>query len=193
MPRETGRRLGRSSGLAGASRRGGAGGVDVLKGLYLLRHAKAVPHGTMNDFDRVLADRGRSDMALLARHLAALDPAPDLALVSPAARTRETWALAGLPRVPVRIEEAIYEASARTLLRLVQALPDKVGLPILVGHNPGLEDFAASLPAPESPLRSLPTAGLVLAEWPVPHWRDVRPGEGRLVRVLTPAALGGGP
>ena len=164
-----------------------------MKRLCLLRHAKAVPHGTMNDFDRVLAERGRSDMALLALRLAALDPAPDLALVSPAARTRETWALAGLPRVPVRIEEAIYEASERALLRLVQALPEKVQFAVLVGHNPGLEDFAASLRAPEHPLRSLPTAGLVLAEWDVPHWRDVRAGDGRLVSVLTPAALGGGP
>ena len=160
-----------------------------MKRLLLLRHAKAVPHGTMNDFERVLAERGRSDMAALARHLGGLDPRPDLALVSPSARTRETWELAGLPDVPVRFEEPIYEASPGTLVRLVQSLPETVRLPILVGHNPGFEELAGSLDA-ATPLRGLPTAGLVLAEWPVDRWPDVAFGTGRLVDLVTPATLG---
>lgn len=161
-----------------------------MKRLLLLRHAKAVPHGTANDFDRTLAKRGRQDMEAIARHLATLDPAPDLALVSPAARTRETWALCGLPDVKVRFEETIYEASVGALWRLVQALPDDARLPILVGHNPGFEDVAAMLEA-ESPMRGLPTAGLVLAEWDAAHWREAELADGRLVDVVTPSSPGG--
>lgn len=161
----------------------------IVKRLLLLRHAKAVPHGTMNDFDRTLADRGRKDMSLLAAHLAEFDPAPDLALVSPAARTRETWDLCGLPGVPVRHEEAIYESSLPRLQRVVLALPDTARLPILVGHNPAFEDFAASLKA-AGKFRGLPTAGLVLAEWEVEHWREASPDRGRLVKTVTPVSLG---
>lgn len=161
-----------------------------MKRLLLLRHAKAVPHGTMNDFERVLADKGRSDMVLVSGHLVRFEAAPDLALVSPSARTRETWSLCGLPRVPVRFEETIYEASLGALVKLIQALPETVRLPILVGHNPSFEEFAAALKA-NSPLRKLPTAALVLAEWPATKWRDVKPAEGRLVALVTPASLGG--
>lgn len=161
----------------------------VVKRLLLLRHAKAVPHGTVNDFDRTLAERGREDMALLAAHLGELDPAPDLALVSPAARTLETWDLCGLPGVPVRHEEAIYEASLPTLQRVVLALPDTARLAILVGHNPAFEDFAASLKGARD-FRGLPTAGLILAEWEVEQWREASLGLGRLVEIVTPASLG---
>jgi len=159
-----------------------------VKRLLLLRHAKAVPHGTANDFDRVLADRGRRDMGAIAGYLS-VDP-PDLALVSPAARTRETWALCNLPHVPVRYEEGIYEAGLPALLRIVQAIPGKVRRAILVGHNPGLEDFASSLVAPESALGHLPTAGLALADWDTDDWRAVSPHEGRLAGFVSPATLG---
>lgn len=162
-----------------------------MKRLLLLRHAKAVPHGTMNDFDRVLADRGRRDMGALAGYLS-VDP-PDLALVSPAARTRETWALCNLPHVPVRYEEAIYEASLPALVRIVQSIPGKVRRAILVGHNPSLEDFAASLAAPESHLSHLPTAGLVLADWDTESWGTIAPDAGRLAGFISPATLGEAP
>jgi phosphohistidine phosphatase len=186
MPRETPRRVSpfiRSDPAPGHRREGN------VKRLLLLRHAKAVPHGTMNDFDRVLAEQGRRDMEFVGRHLQAVRPKPDLALVSPAARTRETWALCRLSDVPVRFEETIYEGHLDALLRLVRALPDEVSAPILVGHNPSLEDFAASL-APEDGPRALPTAALVLASWDAASWRDLRPGEGRIEEVVTPAALG---
>ena len=139
------------------------------------------------DFDRALAEKGRRDMVPVARRVAALSP--DLALVSPARRTRETWDLCGLPEVPVRFEEAIYEAGLGTLVGLVQDLPDEAALPILVGHNPGLEDFADLLATGGERRSGLPPGGLVLAEWPAGQWRDVRPGDGRLVEVATPASL----
>ena len=190
MPRETGVRASSFSRVGAAL---GAPEQDgVVKRLLLLRHAKAVPHGTANDFDRTLAKRGREDMEAIARHIGTLDPAPDLALVSPAARARETWSLCGLPDVKVRFEEAIYEASVGALWRLVQALPDDAKMPILVGHNPSFEDVAAMLEA-ETPLRGLPTAGLVLAEWDATRWREAELAAGRLVDLVTPSSLGGAP
>ena len=154
-----------------------------MKRLLLLRHAKAVPHGTLNDFDRPLADRGRSDMARMARHVA--EETPDLALVSPAARTRETWERAELPEVETRFEERIYEASLATLLRLVRALPEEASRPILVGHNPGFEEFAGSLAAKVA-FPGMPTGALVVAEFPVERWREVSLDDGALVRLVTP-------
>src|SRR5438094_761470 len=70
----------------------GARGETSMDRLILLRHAKAendAPSG--DDFDRPLAPRGRREAAAMAGQLAALGIRPDLALVSPSLRTRETW------------------------------------------------------------------------------------------------------
>ena len=57
--------------------------------LILLRHAKAAnAEAGMDDFARPLAERGLKDVAVVGRLLASHGLAPDLALVSPARRTR---------------------------------------------------------------------------------------------------------
>ena len=73
--------------------------------LLLLRHAKAViGEAGMEDFDRPLAERGRKAAGVMGRYLAEHDLVPDLALCSPARRTRETWEIAAreLPGSDVR-------------------------------------------------------------------------------------------
>ncbi len=63
--------------------------------LILLRHGEA--HGrspTGADMDRELTDRGRAAAGEAGRVLAAAALRPDRALVSPAVRTRQTWAAA---------------------------------------------------------------------------------------------------
>lgn len=167
-----------------------------MKRLVLLRHAKAVSKNTPDDAGRVLAARGRSDMALVAAALADAGIRPDVALVSPAARTRETWALAGQPDVPVRFEPAIYEASVRTLLGLVHAAPPAAGTVAMVGHNPGFEELAATLADRKGrpQLRDgMPTAAVAVLDFEVERWTDVAPEKGRLVQFVTPDDLGGGP
>ena len=77
--------------------------------LLLLRHAKAErgqPGG--RDHERALAQRGRDDAPRLGAYLVRHKLVPDLALVSTAARTRETWALATAAFAeppPVQFEE----------------------------------------------------------------------------------------
>lgn len=166
-----------------------------MKRLILLRHAKAAPLGSGDDLDRPLAPRGRAQMALVARHLAGLPP-PDLALVSPAARTRETWSLAGLAKVPVRIDERIYEADRTTLLEVARSPDDPIGTALLVGHNPGLQDLTRRLVAAgdqallEKMRLGTPTASVAIIECRAGAWAEIEAGTGRLVGFETPASLG---
>ena len=63
--------------------------------LILFRHGKAEQESESgDDFDRKLAPRGERESAAMGAHLAELGLKPDLALVSSAARARETWAAA---------------------------------------------------------------------------------------------------
>ncbi len=50
-----------------------------------------------------------------------------------------------LAEVAVRVEEQLYGASSETLLERIRTVPDEVGSVLLIGHNPGLRDFALML------------------------------------------------
>ena len=83
--------------------------------LILLRHAKAESEASSgDDFDRPLAARGRREAQAVGVQLAALGLKPDIALVSPALRTRETWELVeeAVPGAEVRFDPALYNAEA---------------------------------------------------------------------------------
>ena len=64
-----------------------------MRRLMLLRHAKAVPQGSMADEERPLAVRGRRDTPLIGKFAVSRGLVPDLALVSSSVRTRVTWEL----------------------------------------------------------------------------------------------------
>lgn len=168
-----------------------------MKRLYCLRHAKAVAKDPADDVDRVLAPRGRRQMKALASFMKETRLRPDRALVSPAARTRETWARTGLDGVPTNFEPRIYEASRETLLDVLRAADDAAQSLVMVGHNPGFEDLmrglAGGIGEPHALARlavKVPTAALAIFDLPVEHWADARLASGRLIGFVTPAWLG---
>ncbi|MGE0501286.1 MAG: histidine phosphatase family protein [Rhizobiaceae bacterium] len=167
--------------------------------LLLMRHAKA-ERGTagQRDFDRSLAERGRADAPRMGREIARRGWLPDLALVSPARRTTETWDLAsaafGAP-VGMEFAEAIYDAPVAALVKLARAAPPDVGTLMIVGHNPGMEVLAERLAGPGSadmPLAALeekfPTGALARLTFDG-EWTDVSDGAARLADFIRPADL----
>lgn len=111
----------------------------MTKTLVLLRHAKAEPYGNLGDKQRALAARGRRQASAFGEQLAAEAGPFDVALVSGALRTRETYKLlAGdsdqFP-VPV-ISDDLYEATARQVLAILNGFDESVGSAIVVGHEP---------------------------------------------------------
>jgi len=113
--------------------------------LILMRHAKterATASGL--DRDRALSPRGMDDAVLMGRILADKGLRPDLALVSSAVRTRQTWDAVqeALGDVEVRIEPRLYDASPDTLRRLVQDAEDQAGCLLVMAHNPGVQLLA---------------------------------------------------
>jgi phosphohistidine phosphatase len=169
-----------------------------MRRLLLLRHAKAVPQGRMADEERPLADRGRREVPLVAQFAASRGIKPDLALISPSLRTRETWALfvPALNPPPLhRFEPRLYSAPAERILDLARAAPETVQTLLLVGHNPGFEDVAQILIGAgetDALIRfggSMPTSSLALIELPS-RWATIEPRTGRLAIFVTPKSLG---
>jgi phosphohistidine phosphatase len=108
--------------------------------LILLRHGKAERTAPGGDIARRLTDRGRADAALMGRVLAERDLIPDLALVSAAARTQETWAAVSpsFPGARSEVTRDLYLASEGLILGLAEERGQSAGCVMVVGHNPGL-------------------------------------------------------
>lgn len=160
----------------------------VMKRITLVRHAKSSwDTPTLADIDRPLAGRGKRDRKLLASLAAAELPVPDLLLVSPAKRTRDTAAaLAAVwPDVPVQEEAALYLASASQLGKRLRRIDDAVAHVVVVGHHPGVSRLAVSMASecaawlPERHADGLTqaeptlvTGALASFTVPVAHWRQ---------------------
>jgi phosphohistidine phosphatase len=176
--------------------------------LWLLRHAKTVadPPPGGRDFDRVLAPRGRRDATELGRRFAdegdglgpelAAVPRPDVALVSPSARTMATaeLVLGAMPEKPaLRFDEELYGAEPFEVLALVQGLDDGAGSAMVVGHNPTAHNLALDLIAPRDKKglalvqrRGFPTCALGVYTFKGHRWADVDFGAAKLTALLTP-------
>lgn len=116
-----------------------------LHQLVLIRHADALPAAPMQaDETRALSPQGWQAARRSGQWLGTQAVPPQVLLCSPARRTRETlqgMQEAGLELPPVRLEPRIYEASAGTLLALVEDYARQFSPHTLwlIGHNPGLE------------------------------------------------------
>ena len=169
-----------------------------MRRLMLLRHAKTErPEPGQRDRDRKLMKRGRADAPMLGAYMAHHDLIPDLALVSPAARTVETWDLVAdaFDKPPrQKTDDRIYNASPHKLLQIA-AEPRKSNKLVIVGHNPSLHEFALQLiasgdgEAREQLREKLPTSGLVVMDLPIDDWTELRPHSARLERFVTPRLI----
>lgn len=167
--------------------------------LILLRHAKAdTPEGG-KDRERPLAEAGREAARRVGQRLADLALHPDLALVSPARRTRETWDLVAeaLGETAVRVEDELYATTAEGLLEVLREIEPEVGTVLVVGHNPGIEDLARLLVGVTDPtsgaqmMQTFPAAAFAVLDFPVAGWREIEPRSGRLERFVGPGREGG--
>ena len=170
-----------------------------MRRLILFRHAKSERgQPGENDHVRVLNPRGERDAPQLGAFMVKHALVPDFAVVSTAARTRQTWELASAafneaPRAV--FDERIYDAAPQRILKVVKEVPPSVHTLLICGHNPGLEDLAAMLigsgnvDAQQRLAEAFPTAALAVIDFPLDAWGKLRPHSGRLDRFVTPKSL----
>lgn len=170
-----------------------------MRRLLLLRHAKTESaEPGKEDHARVLVERGRRDAAKIGAYMATHALIPDRVILSPAARSQETWKhMAGAMRKApgATTLEQIYDASPHDIFAAIVDTPVNVHALLIVGHNPGLHEIALMLiasgdiDARESLREKLPTAGLIIVDFPFDDWRKLHPQSGRLERFVTPKSL----
>lgn len=117
--------------------------------LILQRHSQAAPSGIhINDFKRPLTPFGKELARARAAHLLKIGWVPDLALVSNAVRTKETWdemkiILGGA--IPTTYLESLYLGGLSELSSALLSCDKEAQTILALGHNPGWSDAASEL------------------------------------------------
>ena len=152
--------------------------------LILIRHAKSDWNAGVSDRDRPLNGRGRSQAPETGEWLAGRFGDVDLAVVSVAARARETWELVSrhLSADEVRDAEDAYTFDGDDLADLVAGLPESASSVVLVGHNPAMEEFIHLATGRFLPM---PTSALAVLE--LDSWSQVAEGTAGVVAAGRPA------
>lgn len=163
-----------------------------MRTLILLRHGKAVPHGAAPDFERPLTEKGKRDSLAAGILLKEAGIIPDLALVSPAQRTRMTWneAQRGLPPIHETLMPALYQARSDEILEIIRELDDTVGSICLVGHNPALQETAARLAKTSKARRDIgehfPPGSLIVLTFKIEGLSDISDASGKVALFRRP-------
>ncbi len=165
--------------------------------LAILRHAKSSwDNPGLDDFDRPLNARGRQAAPIIGQVLASLKVSPDVVLCSPSRRTRETLdAIA--PYISsaehhVRFDDQLYLASPDVLTTCIRNAGRNAKRVLLIGHNPGLHELAASLALSGDPAQlanmknHFPTAALALLTLGGDTFAAMETAGGHLEAFITP-------
>lgn len=166
--------------------------------LAILRHAEAVPLTDESDAERELTPSGRDMAERMGRYFHDTGLKPNLALVSPAKRAKETFE--GLERgagetYAVDYLPDLYSADLRTLEDVIAEAPPGAKFLLLIGHNPGLAELALVLAgrgnkAELARMRGyFPAPALAVIDFDVESWRKARRGDGQLEHFVTRQAL----
>ncbi|MDF3818564.1 histidine phosphatase family protein [Leptospira sp. 96542] len=168
-----------------------------MKQIYILRHAKSdwdSPYDS--DMERGLSHRGKTQTKALRNYLKESGFEFDLALVSPAERTKRTYAnlrkeVLRLPKPDFR--DSLYESEKEDLLFLLHGLSPSVRSVCIVGHNPGLEDLANGLLFGENlgnRFQKFPTASFLGLSFSEDSWKDIDWGTCKLSVFWIPGSIG---
>lgn len=156
----------------------------MAKQLLLIRHAKSDwGSASLTDFNRPLNRRGNTNAPEMAERMVKQRIVPQLIVSSPAVRAlttaqyfAKTWHIANEDIVT---EKAIYEANVKTLLGVINHLPDQFEQIALFGHNPGLTDLANYLS--NGHIYNMPTCSIVIIEFPFDSWNEISSDTGKVV------------
>ena len=145
-----------------------------MKSLILLRHAKSSwKEKGLRDHDRPLNTRGRRDAPRAGSALRGANLAPDLIISSSAERairTAEQVARAIDFEGYIAVDRRLYLASADEILEIVRRIAEhdpKAACVMLVGHNPGMEEFVEAMVDEVVPV---PTAAIIELKLGIDSW-----------------------
>lgn len=162
-----------------------------MKYLLLMRHAKSSwKEASASDHARPLNKRGKRDAPRMGQFIREQGLLLDAVLCSTAARARAT--AAGFLETctfegEVQYFDDLYHGTPEIISKLLSQLPEEVGTAVVIGHNPGLDDFLEIICGASE---HMPTAGVAYIRFALDRWIDMNedtPGE--LLQIWRPKEI----
>jgi phosphohistidine phosphatase len=163
-----------------------------MKRVIIVRHAKSVPYGYDDDFNRDLTDRGINDADKISSRLSEMGITADLVIASPATRTMQTARIfcknLGFDVKSIRQEHTFYGGmTTHDFVDLVQKLPEEVQNVFVFGHNPTVYYLVYNLVKYFN--ADMPTCSTVALDFDVQTWKEVSARGGKLAFQLVPKSM----
>jgi phosphohistidine phosphatase len=163
-----------------------------MKRVIIVRHAKSVPYGYDDDFNRDLTERGIADAEKISSHLAISGIKADLVISSTATRALHTATIfcenLGYEVSQIRKEDAFYESlTTQDFVEILQTLPESVETVFVFGHNPTVYYLVYNLVKYFN--GDMPTCSTVCLDFQVEKWSEVSARVGKLAFQLTPKTI----
>jgi phosphohistidine phosphatase len=156
-----------------------------MKTLYIVRHAKAESKDLpKKDFDRSLTKKGMEDARLMGEALRDSGLKPAFRVISsPAARALETAQIM-VETLDMSVEniicnKEIYDASLKTMLKVIGELPDKMSSVMLFGHNTSFLELVNYLG--NKVFAKFPKGAVVGIQFPYDKWKEINKKSGRVI------------
>jgi phosphohistidine phosphatase len=165
--------------------------VNDMKQLLVLRHAKSSwKDSTLSDFNRPLNERGKKDAPRMGKLLSKMDLVPDLIIASAAKRaklTAEAVSLSSGYEGDILETQDLYMGMPEDYIAVLNQVPDIYTRVLVVGHNPGIEDFVEDL---TDQWHRMPTAALAYIELDIKNWQAFdEDSEGELLDIWLPKEI----
>ncbi len=144
-----------------------------MKKLYLIRHAKSSWKDiTLDDFDRPLNKRGKTDAPFMAQKLKDKNIYPDIIISSPAKRAKSTakaFKKIFDTKKQIIFDPSIYHALLDEMEEIIENMDNKYDTVFMVAHNPTINEFVE---AHINMYENIPTCGIVGISFESKKWKD---------------------
>ena len=144
-----------------------------MKTITIFRHAKSsFKDAGLSDHERPLNKRGQRDAPIMAERIQKAGIRPSLILSSPAVRAwttaKEMARQIAYPVEFLQRDELLYHAGVQRIIEVLSRQDVGFNSIMIVGHNPGLTEFANYLVPGLT--HNIPTSGVVSVQIETEDW-----------------------
>lgn len=160
-----------------------------MKKLIIIRHSKSSWKHDVSDIERPLKSRGISDIEAVSKEFKIFGLTPEVVFSSPAKRANDTckYFLKKLDfsYIKASISSQLYDFSGTNLINFIKSIDNNYKNVMIFGHNNAMTSFTNTYG--DIYIDNLPTSGLVVFEFDINSWKDLKPG--KTLKIIIPKDL----
>lgn len=149
-----------------------------MKKIIFVRHAKSSWEHDVPDIERPLKSRSRTDVINVSNEFIQNQISIDAVYSSPAKRALDTCSIflenIGKSQDLIQICDELYDFGGRQVINFIQFLDANLNTIMIFGHNHALTSIANNYG--NTFIDNVPTSGLVMIEFKIVSWSDLKPG-----------------